>query len=486
MAFWNKWFKSKDKQQRTVQAAVLRSVNDQENAPYFATAKDSSADDICSDGERSRLRAECRKILLDCPSAQHAARSLALSTYGSGPSLQLKTPDEVINTKVERLFSLWRKQTGYDITFFSAVQSLPSDGEAFFLLCDNPKAIGGLGIELIEPFRIVSRPGTAFKPDEFCGIKYDEYNQPVSYTVKRISPNPDIPHIFDYDDIPANRVEHLFIPVLAAQRRGLPLLQAAIQTLASLRKIEDATLSAVETAANISFLVESDYDPNIDPDQQLCGVEGAGGYQAFDTIKLPGRNSGVYLPSGMKASQMKAENPNVNFAAFRQDCLLGVGAAMGAPKNIILNDSSSYNYSSARLDAQTFERWAGILQGLCSRILDSHFKTWLSSMADDPEVSLLLSMYDSLDAIPFKWYFAQPMHIDRAKEANADVTLLHNNCLSLRDYYAKQGKDWRAELQQIALEKRMMNHLGITTDDVIETIEVKEDNDEGSNSKRSE
>ena len=78
------------------------------------------------------------------------------------------------------------------------------------------------------------------------------------------------------------------------------------------------------------------------------------------------------------------------------------------------------------------------------------------------------------------------MHIDRAKEANADVTLLHNNCMSLRDYYAKQGKDWRAELQQIALEKRMMNHLGITTDDVTETIEVKEDNDEGSNSKRSE
>ena len=487
MAFWNKWFKSKDKQQRTVQAAVLRSVNDQENAPYFATAKDTSADDICSAGERSKLRAQCRKILLDCPAAAHAARSLALSTYGSGPSLQLKTPDEVLNTKVERLFSLWRKQTGYDITFFSAIQSLPSDGEAFFLLCDNPKAIGGLGVELIEPFRIESRPGTAFEPDEFCGIRYDEYNQPISYTVKKVSPNPDVQHPFVYEEIPANRIEHLFIPVLAAQRRGLPLLQAAIQTLASLRKIEDATLSAVETAANISFLVESDYDPNIDPDQQLCGVEGAGGgYQAFDTIKLPGRNSGVYLPSGMKASQMKAENPNVNFAAFRQDCLLGVGAAMGAPKNIILNDSSSYNYSSARLDAQTFERWAGILQGLCIRILDSHFKTWLASMADDESVAALLSMYDSLDTIPFRWYFAQPVHIDRAKEASADVMLLTNNCMSLRDYYAKQGKDWRAELEQIALEKRMMAEMGIEQKDVTNTIEIKEERDEGSIGGRSE
>lgn len=489
MAFWSRWFNSssKGKQPRSVQAAVLRSVNDQENAPYFATAKDTSADDICSAGERSKLRAQCRKILLDCPSAAHAARSLALSTYGSGPSLQLKTPDEILNTKIERLFSTWRKQTGYDITFFSAIQSLPSDGEAFFLLCDNPKAIGGLGVELIEPFRIESPHGTALKPDEFCGIKYDEFNQPISYSVQKISPNPNVSHVLEYEEIPANRVEHLFIPVLAAQRRGLPLLQAAIQTLASLRKIEDATLSACETAANISFLIESEYDPTINPDEQLCGVEGGGGgYQAFDTIKLPGRNSGVYLPSGMKASQLKAENPNVNFAAFRQDCLLGVGAAMGAPKNIILNDSSSYNYSSARLDAQTFERWAGILQGLCIRILDSHFKTWLASMADDESVAALLSMYDSLDTIPFRWYFAQPVHIDRAKEASADVMLLTNNCMSLRDYYAKQGKDWRAELEQIALEKRMMAEMGIEQKDVTNTIEIKEERDEGSIGGRSE
>lgn len=487
MAFWSRWFKSSNKQQRSVQASVLLSVNDKENASYFATAKDTSADDICSAGERSSLRAQCRKILLDCPSAAHAARSLALSTYGSGPSLQLKTPDEVLNTKIERLFSLWRKQTGYDITFFSAIQSLPSDGEAFFLICDNPKAIGGLGVELIEPFRVESPYGTALRPDEFCGIKYDEFNQPISYTVQKINPNPNVSNPLEYEEIPANRVEHLFIPILAAQRRGLPLLQAAIQTLASLRKIEDATLSACETAANISFLIESDYDPNIDPDQQLCGVEGGGGgYQAFDTIKLPGRNSGVYLPSGMKASQMKAENPNVNFAAFRQDCLLGVGAAMGAPKNIILNDSSSYNYSSARLDAQTFERWAGILQGLCIRILDSHFKTWLASMTDDESVAALLSMYDSLDTIPFRWYFAQPVHIDRAKEASADVMLLTNNCMSLRDYYAKQGKDWRAELEQIALEKRMMAEMGIEQKDVTNTIEIKEEKDESSIGGRSE
>lgn len=478
MSFLSNWFSKKDKPARAtvVQASVLRSVNDQENDAYFAAAQDKSADEVCSAGERSRLRADCRKILLDCPSAQHAARSLALSTYGSGPTLQVKTPDEALNTSIERLFSRWRKQTGYDVTFFSALQALPSDGEAFFCITSNPAVIGGLTVELIEPYRIESRGGgTSLAPDEFCGIKYDEYNRPLEYTVRKITPNPSTSSLYEYETIPASRIEHLFIPVLAGQRRGLPLLQPAIQTLASLKKIEDATLSACETAANISFLIESDYDPQVDTENQLCGVEGAGGYQAFDTIKLPSRNTGLYLPSGMKASQLKAEQPNVNFKAFKEDCLLEVGAALGAPKNIILNDSSSYNYSSARLDAQTFERWASILQGLCVRILDSHFKTFLSSVIDNADVAVLLTHYDSLDDIPFRWYFPSMTHIDRQKEANADVTLLQNNCLSLRDYYAKQGKDWRAELNQIALEKRMMTELGIEQKDVIKTIEVKED-----------
>ena len=45
--------------------------------------------------------------------------------------------------------------------------------------------------------------------------------------------------------------------------------------------------------------------------------------------------------------------------------------------------------------------------------------------------------------------------------------LLKNNCMSLRDFYAKQGRDWRAELEQIAAERRLMQELGITPEDIV-------------------
>lgn len=454
-------FKSKkDRKARVINASSLRSVTDYEHSAYFATAQDTSADEVCSEGERSTLRANCRKILLDCPNAMNAARSLALSVYGAGPTLQVKTPDAELNRSIEKLFNRWRKASKYDLTFFTAIQALPSDGEAFFHITTDPSNCFSLGIELIEPYRVREPMGVSMEPDRFCGIKYDEFNRPMEYTVVKSYPNPNYNStINEYVTIPAGQIEHLYIPILAAQRRGLPLLQSAIQTMAGLKKIEDATLSAVETAANISFVIESGLDPdNISNDCQLA--EGQT-FEAFDTVKLPGRNNGLYLPSGMKATQFKPEQPGINYNTFKNDCLLGVGAALSAPKNIILNDSSSYNYSSARLDAQIFERWADVLRAICTPILDKHFKMLMATLLDNPDVQKMLNLYESIDDIPVAWYFAQPTHIDRAKEASADALLFQNHAKTLRDFYAQIGKDWRDELEQIALEQKIIKEKGL-------------------------
>lgn len=486
------WFKNLTrKKTRPVQGSMLRSVEDRENYVYFASARDSSADAICSTEERRRLRAQCRKILLDVPQALHAARSLALSTYGSGPSIQLKTPDEELNSAVEKLFNLWRRQTNYDKTFFTAIQALPSDGEAFFVMNYAPNTIGNFRIDLIEPYRIESEPDGTTNPDEYDGILYNEFNEPISYSVRQASVNPlNDRSIYPPVIIPACRIKHLYIPILAGQRRGLPMLQQAINTLASLTKIDEATLSACETAASFSFVIESTYDPELGPEDQLCtdisrdnqgniiknGVQS----NAMDPCDLPIRkNTGIYLPSGMKLSQLKSEQPNVNYQAFKQDCLLGVGAALGAPKNIILNDSSSYNYSSARLDAQVWERWANILQGYIIEILNAHFRDFLIALSYNETVSKFLEQYKSLDDIPVRWYFAAPTHIDRQKEASADVLLLKNKCMTYKDYFARGGRDVNEEFKQMAVEKRMMEELGLNVDDVVTTIEQE---DESNNS----
>ena len=52
-----------------------------------------------------------------------------------------------------------------------------------------------------------------------------------------------------------------------------------------------------------------------------------------------------------------------------------------------------------------------------------------------------------------------------AKEANAQAMRLQSRTTSLAAEYARQGKDWETELQQIAKEQKLMKQLGIAPEE---------------------
>ncbi len=69
-------------------------------------------------------------------------------------------------------------------------------------------------------------------------------------------------------------------------------------------------------------------------------------------------------------------------------------------------------------------------------------------------------------------------HVDPAKEANAQATRLVNNTTTLAYEYARQGKDWEAELRQRAKERKLMKQLGLTTDESVPAAPDEEDEDD--------
>ena len=459
---------------KIINAGVLRSVNDTDNSAFFAAASDKPIDAYCSDGERKRLRADCRKILLDSPWAANLARSLSLASYGTGPAVQVRTPDGELNTRLESAFNQWRKETAYDSLFATAISALASDGEAFFHIYENPHISNALGIELIDPGRIADHT-PSIAPNEFCGVAYDDFGAPLLYHVRDANINPDS-HVFSISDIPACSIEHLFLPLLPTQRRGLPLLQAAIHSLASLKKLEDSTLAAAETASNLSFVITSKFDP--EQLQSSNSIEAPRGaiYDGFDPVSLPTeRNTGLMLPDNFNISQFKAEQPNLNVVAFQENVLTGIGACIGAPRNIALNDSSSYNYSSARLDSKLFDRWTSLIQARAEYILSSHFRTFLATV-EPALIDRLGQFYSTVSQTPVSWFWNAPEYLDRLHEAQADIQLLNAGLLSLRDYYSRRGKDWEAELKQIAIERKMLKDLGISgTGTIIATEDATND-----------
>ncbi len=101
------------------------------------------------------------------------------------------------------------------------------------------------------------------------------------------------------------------------------------------------------------------------------------------------------------------------------------------------------NDASGRLDHQTYYRSIKVDQAFMEQvILERVFEAWLR------EFCLVHKL--KMTETPHLWMWDGTEHVDPAKEANAQAMRLQNLTTTLATEYAKQGKDWEAELHQIA------------------------------------
>jgi len=68
-----------------------------------------------------------------------------------------------------------------------------------------------------------------------------------------------------------------------------------------------------------------------------------------------------------------------------------------------------------------------------------------------------------------QWFWDGHEHVDPSKEAEAQSKRLANNTTTLAYEYARQGRDWEAELRQRAKEVALMQALGLPVTPGIQT-----------------
>src|SRR5690606_9412181 len=131
---------------------------------------------------------------------------------------------------------------------------------------------------------------------------------------------------------------------------------------------------------------------------------------------------------------------------------------------------------SGRLDHQTYYKSIRIEQAhLAEAVLDRIFRVWLAEAQLLPELAFTRALGDHA---PHQWFYDGTEHVDPAKEANAQATRLASNTTTLAAEYARQGKDWEAELHQRAKEKQLMHRLGLTTPEDEAAEPAQPDDDE--------
>jgi len=443
---------------RDVRASYDAAETTDENRRHWAAADELSAPAANSPEVRRKLRARARYEVANNSIAKGMVLTLANDLIGTGPRLQVRTEDAELNARIEGYFAHWARAVNLAGKLRTMRMAKATDGEAFAMLITNEGVADPvkLDIALVEAERVATPNfGLGVGGDErraVDGIVFDDAGNPVEYHVLKRHPGA---RDWSYKDedacdkVPASAMLHWYRQDRPGQRRGIPDITPALPLFALLRRWMLATVTAAETAANIAIMMHTDAPP---------GGEAAE-VEPWVVMELE-RNAAMFAPEGWHPDQIEAKHPNERFEAFRRGLINEIARCLNMPYNIAACDSSSYNYASGRLDHQVYDKTLRVERSeLETVVLDRIFAAWLDE-------ALRVTAYHIFPAAtrtewPHEWMWDGREHVDPLKEAKAAEVLYKAGLLSAATYFGRQGKDWEAELRQIAREAELRQKLGL-------------------------
>ena len=425
-----------------VRAAHDAAQTTNQNRKSWMWANGETADQTNDPATREILRNRSRYEVSNNTYAKGISITLANDCVGTGPRLQLQLEDkDDLNRRIERDFAAWSRLIGLPEKLRTMRQSKMTDGEVFAQLTTNPAMDGvELDVRIIEADRVTCPVSCTLDPRNIDGVELDAFGNVSGYTVVSADAVGMAMYGGSYQTIPAAQMMHWFRADRPGQHRGVPEISSALELFIQLRRYTLATLKAAETAADLAVIWSNDA-PAYDDDEANDGVN-----HAFDTVEIePGMI--MAAPDGYKPWQIKAEQPVAGYAEFKHELLNEIARCLNVPYNIAAGNSSGYNYSSGRLDHQTYFKGVRIEQeNLAQVVLDQIFNAW-------PKEATLVNNYpltrSQLSAgVKHVWFFDGMPPIDELKAANAQIKRLAAGTTTLAFEYAKQGLDWEDQMEQ--------------------------------------
>lgn len=459
MAFWP-WTKrvkaSARAAVRFIRAKFDSAQTTPDNMRHWANADFLSADAAARPEVRRILRNRARYEVANNSYARGIVLTLANDAIGTGPRLQMLLGDgedggvDAVNGLIEREFAAWAKAVDLPGKLRTMRMSRAQDGEAFGLLFSNVSIQHPVKLDckLIEADQVTTPLMKLPTPTFVDGIVFDDCGNPKEYHVLRVHPG-GLGYLADNvecDPVPAASIVHWFRKDRPGQSRGLPDILPALPLFAQLRRYTLAVIAAAESAANVAIFMKT----NTPAGGEAAEVE------PMATMDFE-PNMAVFGPEGWEPTQIRAEQPSTTYDMFKREILNEIARCLNMPYNIAACNSSGYNYSSGRLDHQTYYKSIRVEQAhLEAVVLDRILDAWMAEAVKVyPELA-------GLDAWPHQWFWDGHEHVDPQKEAAAQAQRLSSNTTTLATEYARAGKDWETELCQRAKEVALMKELGLT------------------------
>ena len=452
-----KWFGKKRSAVRAVlgvpkwiKARFDAAQTTKDNARHWAAAEFLSADAEADPAVRKTLRTRARYEVQNNSYARGIVSTLANDTVGTGPRLQMLLDSDEANHEIEHDFAVWAKRVHLAAKLRTIRMARCQDGEAFVLLGQNPNLQSNvkLDLQLIEADRVTDDE-LQHDDKSVDGITFDPFGNPKSYKVLKSHPGGTDNFGTDTMTVKAENMIHYFRQDRPEQHRGIPEITSALPLFAHLRRFTLAVVSAAEAAADFAGVLYTDAPANGEADA----------VEAMDSIQLE-RNMLLTMPGGWKMAQVDPKQPVTTYGEFKREILNEIARCLNIPFNIAAGNSSGYNYASGRLDHQTYYKSLKVDRAVLEEvILDRILEMWLN------EWRLVRKRTVEGCDCRHAWFWDGQEHVDPQKEANAQSVRLQSRTTTLAAEYARQGKDWETELEQIAKERKKMKELGIAPEE---------------------
>jgi lambda family phage portal protein len=432
----------------SVEARFDAAETNKHNVKHWAMADYRSADQEARPEVRRTLRQRSRYEIANNSYAKGIVQMLANDTIGTGPRLQILSNDEPWNNEVETAFADWCEAVKLPAKLRLMRVARCQDGESFAILSTNPKLPNDvtMDVRVIEADRVARGLHWAEDDRTVDGIRFDAYGNPLSYRVLKYHPG-DTQYAVDGEAIivPAEYMLHIFRADRPGLHRGIPELAAALPLFAQLRRYNLAVLSAAEAAADFAAILYTDAPPDGESES----------LEALDSISLE-RNMMLTVPAGWKMAQLDSKQPTATHGEFVKIILSEIARSVVSTYGTIAGDFSGHNYASGRLDNQLYHKSILVDRSFWeSEVLNPIFSRWFREYA---------LVHNIEQKIPrHTWYWDAFVHVDPAKEADAQAVRLANNVTTLAAECAKDGRDYMNVLSQRAKEITIMKELGITS-----------------------
>ena len=436
-----------------------------ENARHWQWADRYSADTVLSPEVRESIRSMARYELNENNSyGRGMVDTVVTDTVSTGPRLQVSQFPQAINQEIEAAWTRWSQAIDLTDDLNTIRGAKLIDGEAVIRFINNVTVEDPvqLDLQLIECDQLRSPKFESEISDTYVdGVHLDRFGNPFAYDLLKHHPGArywEATDFYAYDTYNYSQVVHLFKRSRPGQHRGVCEFAPALPLFAFLRRFTLATVSAAETAASVSQVVETDAPL---PEELEEKYAAATFEKYMDTIPVD-RNSATVLPNMWKLRQFAAEHPTTTYAMFKRELIGEIGRCLCIPVNIATADSGESNFSSARFDWLGYERTVLKEQNyLSNNLLDRVFAEWLLEAAlvggiPKSAANYVLREFDKwgrrgmANRVTHAWYWDGLRDADAKDAAGAQKIRLQNGSTQRAREYALQGLDIETEDQKAA------------------------------------